>query len=98
MVTVERTGPALRAALAVYAPEDAARFAAASYGTRWPRARTGPGPWPGPRPVLRRWHTRAVMAANPLTADERAQVERAKGADFTGFRSGTTMASLGRRP
>jgi hypothetical protein len=36
------------------------------------------------------------MAANPLTADERAQVERAKGADFTGFRSGTTMASLGR--
>jgi hypothetical protein len=27
MVTVERTGPALRAALAVYAPEDAARFA-----------------------------------------------------------------------
>jgi hypothetical protein len=38
------------------------------------------------------------MAANPLTADERAQVERAKGADFTGFRSGTTMASLGRRP
>ncbi len=39
----------------------------------------------GPQAVLALWHTLATMAANPLTADEQAQVARAKAGDFTGF-------------
>lgn len=35
--------------------------------------------------VLDRWHALATMAANPLTDDERAQVERARSGDFTGL-------------
>jgi hypothetical protein len=35
--------------------------------------------------VLAHWHALATMAANPLTDDERAQVERAKAGDFTGL-------------
>ena len=39
----------------------------------------------GPQTVLRRWHARALMAANPLSADELAQLQRAKAGDLTGF-------------
>jgi len=42
--------------------------------------------------VLGRWHARAVMAANPLTAEEQAQVSRVKAGDVTGFSCATTMA------
>ena len=80
---VERTGPAIRAALAAYAPDDEARFAAE---LRDALARAGQDlDLTGPEAVLRPWHARAVMAANPLTAEEQAQVERAKAGDFTGF-------------
>lgn len=37
--------------------------------------------------VLSRWHALATMAANPLTPDERAQVERAQDGDLAGFRA-----------
>ena len=83
MVTVERSGPAIRAALAAYAPEDEARF---TRELREALARAGQDlDLAGPQAVLRRWHARAVMAANPLTAEEQAQIERAKAGDFTGF-------------
>lgn len=83
MVTVARSGPAIRAALAAYAPEEEARFtgelrdALAQAGQDLDLA--------GPYKVLRRWHARAVMAANPLTAEEQTQLERAKAGDVTGF-------------
>jgi hypothetical protein len=38
-----------------------------------------------PQAVLARWHALVTVAANPLTADGRARVERAKAADFTGL-------------
>jgi hypothetical protein len=83
MVTVERSGPAIRAALATYAPEDEARF---TEELREALARAGQDlDLAGPQAVLRRWHARAVMAANPLSAEEQAQIERAKAGDFTGF-------------
>lgn len=82
-VAVERTGPAIRAALAAHSPSDEPQFvgelraALADAGHDLDLA--------GPQAVLRRWHARAVMAANPLSADEQAQLERAKTGDFTGF-------------
>ena len=83
MVAVERTGPGIRAALAAHAPEDEARFASE---LRDALARAGEDlDLAAPQAVLRRWHARAVMAANPLSAEELAQVERAKAGDFTGF-------------
>lgn len=82
MVTVECTGPAIRAALAVNAPEDEDRFAGE---LRDALARAGQDLHPaGPEAVLRRWHARGD-GRNPLTPDEQAQIERAKAGDFTGF-------------
>lgn len=83
MVAIERTGPAIRAALAAYAPEDEAGFVAE---LRDALARAGQDlDLAGPQAVLRRWHARALMAANPLSADELAQLQRAKAGDLSGF-------------
>jgi uncharacterized protein DUF6247 len=83
MVAIERTGPAIRAALAVHAPEDEARFVAE---LREALARAEQDlDLAGPQAVLRRWHARALMAANPLSADELAQLRRAQTGDLTGF-------------
>lgn len=83
MVAVERTGPAIRAALAAYAPEDEPRFASE---LREALVRADEDlDLTAPLAVLRRWHARALMAANPLSPEELAQVERAKAGDCTGF-------------
>jgi Family of unknown function (DUF6247) len=83
MVAVERTGPAISAALAAHAPDDEPRFVAE---LRAALAAAGRDlDLTGPQAVLCRWHARAVMAANPLSPDELAQIERAKTGDFTGF-------------
>lgn len=39
----------------------------------------------GPHAVLAHWQAVAMMAANPLTDEEREQVERAKAGDFSGL-------------
>ncbi|MGH3670638.1 MAG: DUF6247 family protein [Pseudonocardiaceae bacterium] len=84
-VVIHRSGPAIRAALVEYAPEDCARFEAefraaltdAADGFDLSTVET----------VLARWHALATMAANPLTPEERAQLQRAKAGDFTGLYS-----------
>ena len=82
-VTVERSGPAIRAALAEHAPDDVPRFTAE---LREALARASDDlDLDGPQTVLARWHALATMAANPLSADERAQLARARTGDFTGF-------------
>jgi NADPH-dependent ferric siderophore reductase len=82
-VTIERSGPAIRAALAKYAPEDEPRFTAEM---RSALDRAGDDlDLAGPQAVLARWHALATMAANPLTADEHAQLQRAKAGDLTGL-------------
>lgn len=83
-VTIERSGPAISAALAEHAPGERVRFeselrtalagAAESLDVAAVEA------------VLARWHSLATMAANPLSAAETAQVERARTGDLTGFR------------
>lgn len=83
MVAIERSGPAIRAALAEYAPGDEHRFAAE---LRSALTRAGADlDLAGPQAVLARWHALATMAANPLTADEQTQVAHATAGDFTGF-------------
>ena len=83
MVAVERSGPAIRAALAEHAPDDEPRFTAE---LRDALARAGEDlDLAGPQAVLARWHALATMVADPLTADEQAQLARARAGDFTGF-------------
>src|SRR5437773_2522324 len=73
MVAIVRTGPAIRAALAAHAPEDEGRFVDE---LRDALARAEQGlDLAGPQTVLRRWPGRALMAANPLSADELAQLQ-----------------------
>lgn len=82
-VAIERSGPAIRAALAGHSPEDCARFEA-ELRAALVRA-TDDLDLSVVETVLARWHALATMAANPLTAAELAQVERAKAGDSTGL-------------
>ncbi len=82
-VAIERSGPAIRAALAEHAPGDERQFESE---LRDALARAANDlDLASPQAVLVRWHALATMTANPLTADECAQVERAKAGDFTGL-------------
>ena len=82
---MERTGPAILAALRRYAPREAARFeselreALDRAGTDLDVA--------GVDEVMARWHTRACILANPLTEQEQALLRRAQAGDFTGLRA-----------
>lgn len=82
---VERSGPAIRAALLAHAPgrcgqfEEEFRSALALAALNLDLS--------GPQLVLVHWQAVAMMAANPLTAEEREQIERAKTGDFSGLLS-----------
>lgn len=82
---VGRSGPAVRAVLAEHAPQDCARFegelrdALFRAGEDLDVTRVDA--------VLARWHARATVAANPLTAEELALVQRARAGDLTGLRA-----------
>ena len=79
---VERSGPAVQAALLAHAPERCAEFetelrsvlACAAEDLDLARVDA----------TLARWHAVATMAANPLTDDERQQIERARAGDPAG--------------
>jgi hypothetical protein len=80
---VERSGPAIRAVLLAYAPERCAQFEA-----EFPSALALAAEnldLSGPQAVLARWQAVAMMAANPLTDEEREQINRAKAGDFSGL-------------
>lgn len=81
--TIERTGPAIRATLAEFAPEECAEFE-----VEFRQALTKAEADFDLRPVdslLDRWWGIAVIRANPLTNEEQAQIARAKAGDFTGL-------------
>jgi hypothetical protein len=81
---IERSGPAIRAALLAHAPtEECAQFEA-EFRSALARAAEDLD-LSEPQAVLTRWHALATMAANPPTDDEREQIERAKAGDFTGL-------------
>jgi Family of unknown function (DUF6247) len=81
---VERTGTAIRAALAPSDPDGAARFEAqlraalADAATSLDLSEV--------EAVLTRWHAIAVMLVNPLTPGERDQLTRARAGDAHGLR------------
>lgn len=83
VVRIKRSGPAILAALTLYAPHDRVRFEA-EFRAALTRAAADLD-LSAVEAVLGRWHAVATMAANPLTAEERAQLERAKTGDFTGL-------------
>jgi hypothetical protein len=83
---VERSESAIRAALATHAPETSAEFEAELSHTR-ARAAVDQEDLGGVEIVLARWQALATMAANPLSAIERAQVQRAHAGDLTGLRT-----------
>jgi hypothetical protein len=81
---IERSGPAIRAALLAYASaEECAQFEAELRSALGRAAEDLD--LSGPQEVLAHWHALATMAANPPTDEEREQIERAKAGDFTGL-------------
>jgi hypothetical protein len=80
---VERSGPAIRAVLLAYAPERCAQFEA-EFRSALALAResfdlsTAQG-------VLTHWQAVALMAANPLTDQERELLARVRAGDCTGL-------------
>lgn len=80
---VEGSGPAIRAALLAYAPERCAQFEADLRSALAVAARDLD--LSGPQAVLAHWQAVAMMAANPLTDEEREQIDRARAGDFSGL-------------
>jgi Family of unknown function (DUF6247) len=84
VVVVERSGPAIRAVLAEHSPQECSQF---EEELREALSRTSADlDVSRIDKILTRWHRRATIAANPLTAEERAVLERAKAGDYTGLR------------
>lgn len=82
---VERSGPAIRAALLAHAADRCTQFEQEFRSALALAAETLD--LSGPQAVLVHWQAVAMMAANPLTDEEREQVERAKAGDFSGLLS-----------
>jgi hypothetical protein len=84
-VIVDRSGPAIRAALAAHAPQDVARFER-ELREALHLAETDRDLDRVDR-LIRHWHALATLAANPLTEAERAQLTRARAGDVSGLRA-----------
>ena len=80
---IERSGPAVRAALAEASPEECVQFEA-EFAAALAQASAEMDLAPADE-VLDRWWGIAVIRANPLTEAEREQVTRARGGDLSGL-------------
>ena len=80
---VGKSGPAIRAALLVYAPEKCTQFEAEFRAALVLAADSLD--LSGPQAVLKHWQAVAIMAANPLTGEERENLKRARAGDFSGL-------------
>lgn len=80
---VDRSGPAIRAALLAYAPERCAEFEADFHSALALAADSLD--LSGPQAVLQHWQAVAIMEANPLTDEERESLKRAKAGDSSGL-------------
>ncbi|WP_301123816.1 MULTISPECIES: DUF6247 family protein [Mycolicibacterium] len=86
-VRLERTGPAIRAALADVAPEDLVEFEA-EFRCALAQADDDFDLEPV-QAVLTRWWGRAHLRLHPPTADEIAAVARVRAGDYTGLHTKT---------
>lgn len=82
-IRIERSGPAIRAALASASPPDCAQFEA-EFAAAATAAATAYDLAPA-EAVLDRWWGIATIRANPLSADEQAQLARAREGVFDGL-------------
>jgi hypothetical protein len=80
---IERSGPAIRAALAEASPSECAQFEA-ELAAALARASAELDLAPADE-VLDRWWGVAAIRANPLAEAEREQLTRARAGDFTGL-------------
>ena len=80
---IERSGPAVRAALAQLSPEECAQFEA-EFAQATARAGAECDLAPAQQ-VLDRWWGIAVIRANPLSDHEQAQLARAREGVFDGL-------------
>ncbi len=80
---LERSGPAIRAALAEASPDDCAQFEA-EFAAALDQASAEMDLAPAEE-VLDRWWAIAAIRVNPLTEAERDQVARARAGDFRGL-------------
>lgn len=83
VVTIQRSGQAVRAGLLESSPADAVIFEAEMRAALVSAA--ADLDLAGPAAVLARWHARATMAANPLSANELGQLERARAGGVAGL-------------
>ena len=81
--TIERSGPAIHAALAELAPDECAEFET-EFRAALTRAETSFDLRPV-EALLDRWWGAAVTAANPLSEHEHELVTRARAGDDTGW-------------
>jgi len=86
ITAVQRSGPAIRAALAEHGVSGQLERFENEMRAALTRA-ADELDLVGVDAVLGRWHALATMAANPLTDDEQAQVARAKAGDLAGLRA-----------
>lgn len=80
---IERSGPAVRAALAEVSPDECAQFEA-ELASALKQASAELDLTPADE-VLDRWRGIAAIRANPLTETEREQLAHARAGDFTGL-------------
>lgn len=80
---IERSGPAIRAALAEVSPDECAQFEA-ELASALEQASAELDLAPADE-VLDRWWGIAAIRTNPLSEAEREQVARARAGDFTGL-------------
>lgn len=83
MMRIERSGPAIREALARFAPTECPRFES-ELGQALTTAAETLDLEPA-QAVLDRWWGVAVIRANPLSDGEQAQLARARTGDFAGL-------------
>lgn len=93
---IERSGPAVRAALARFAPADLAEFEA-EFGRAITAAATSLD-LATAQEVLNRWWRIAAIQANPLTPTERDQLPRARQGDVASLLSHDDVGGAERRP
>lgn len=86
ITVVQRSGPAIRAALAEHGVSGQLERFENEMRAALTRA-VDELDLVGVDAVLGRWHALATMAANPLTDDEQAQVARVKAGDLAGLRA-----------
>jgi hypothetical protein len=81
--SVERSGPAIREILLAYAPERCAQFEAEFLSALALAKKSFD--LSKPQAVLTHWQAVAMMAANPLTDQERQLLARVRAGDCTGL-------------